>query len=62
MYMSFSGVFGLSSIVASLVDRRVRAANLHLDARGPFFSVTLPISPTGTPAMLTVWPWPGMTA
>ena len=27
----------------------------------PSFSVTLEISPTGTPATLTVWPWPGVT-
>ena len=28
----------------------------------PFSSLTLEISPTSTPAMFTVWPWPGVTA
>ena len=28
----------------------------------PCSSFTLEISPTSTPAMLTVWPWPGVTA
>ena len=28
----------------------------------PLSSFTLEISPTSTPAMLTVWPWPGVTA
>jgi hypothetical protein len=27
----------------------------------PFSSLTLLISPTSTPATLTVWPWPGVT-
>jgi hypothetical protein len=37
---------------------RIRRPTIAL----PSCSLTLEISPTSTPAMSTVWPWPGVTA
>ena len=60
--MSFSPVFGRSSIVGVAVDRLVLVLDLELDDRDAVLELDLPMSPTLTPAMFTVWPWPGTTA
>ena len=60
--MSLSPVLGRSRMLASLYSGRYLRRIFICTVARPFSSVTLPISPTFTPAMFTVWPWPGTTA
>ena len=62
--MSFRPVLGRSSTVASRHTRTLdlsRSIRMLTTARPPTSS-TRAISPTSTPATLTVCPWPGVTA
>ena len=62
MIMSFKPVFGRNSIDASFFTMCAYFCFtvIVITAR-PFLRFTLFTSPTGTPAMSTVWPWPGIT-
>ena len=60
--MSLRPVFGRSSMVAScLIMSAYFCLTVIVTIARPSSSSTFLISPTGTPAMSTVWPWPGVT-
>ena len=60
--MSLRPVFGRSRMVASLWIGLYWSWIFIVTTARPSTSSTLPTSPTFTPAMFTVWPWPGTTA
>ena len=60
--MSLSPVFGRRSMNASfLIIGAYFCATVMVMMARPFSSSTFLTSPIGTPAMSTVWPWPGIT-
>ena len=61
-YMSFSPVFGRSSTCALRYTGAYFFCMLTDTTATPLRSVTLCTSPTFTPAMSIVCPWPGTTA
>ena len=61
--MSLRPVFGRSSMVASRLIMSLYLARIPIVTTArPSTSSTRLISPTGTPAISAVWPWPGWTA
>ena len=60
--MSLRPVFGRSSMVASRLIMCLYLSRIGIVTTArPSLRSTFLISPTGTPAMSTVWPWPGVT-